>query len=78
MDGRLALYSGAAFAGVLIAGTLAIRPGFGSGDALTTGTSAAATASAGQQGDSRGFVASLISAVRGDDHKDGEHEEDDD
>ncbi|MEP7217258.1 MAG: hypothetical protein ABI782_13485, partial [Anaerolineaceae bacterium] len=68
MDGRLALYSGAAFAGVLIAGTLAIRPGFGSGDAGSSGAATAATASAGQQGDSSRFVASVTTSLRrGDD-----------
>ena len=75
MDGRLALYSGAAFAGVLIAGTLAIRPGFGSGNSGDPGISAQATASAGERSDSRSFVVSLSSTLR---RKDDDHEEDDD
>ena len=86
MDGRLALYSGAVFAGVLLAGALVIKPGVGdSSGPVTTGDPNSANTSTGQSGDNRGFVSRLTNFVRGDDddddddeYEDDEHEEDDD
>ena len=77
MDGRLALYSGAVFAGVLLAGALVIKPGVGdSSGAVTTGDPNSANTSTGQSGDNRGFVSRLTSFVRGDDDDDDEYEDD--
>lgn len=83
MDGRLALYSGAVFAGVLLAGALAIKPGIGDNPAPTTidGSNSASTESGtAQGGDSRGFVSRLTSFVRDDDddeYEDRDHDEED-
>lgn len=91
MDGRLALYSGAVFAGVLVAGALVFKPGFGDGGNATNAEAlgaagAAATADSGQQGDPRSFASRLSSLFRGggEDEHDGDryehhddHEDDD-
>ncbi|MBA4180337.1 MAG: hypothetical protein C0506_07100 [Anaerolinea sp.] len=87
MDGRLALYSGAVFAGVLLAGALVIKPGSGdaasgASGALVEANSTSTSSGTGQGGDSRGFVSRLTSFVRGDDdddeYEDGEQARGDD
>lgn len=88
MDGRLALYSGAVFAGVLAAGALVFKPGFGDGGNATNAEAAgsvntSAPADSGQQGNPSSFASHLSNFVRGDDdeheheHEDDDHEDDD-
>ena len=88
MDGRLALYSGIAFAGVLAAGAFVFRPGFNDGGNATNAEAAgsstinsnaagsSAPADSGQRGDSRSFASRLTSIFTGhDEHDEHEHEE---
>ncbi len=91
MDGRLALYSGAVFAGMLIAGTLIIRPGFGDGGS-TTGVEASSAALATESAVNAARPADSVAVTaapavsRGshdgrsvdDDHEGGDHDEEDD
>ena len=88
MDGRLALYSGAVFAGVLIAGTLITRPGFGEGGGETTVEATASPAavatqpaanSARQADGAAVFAAPTVSRASHDNHDDhDDHDEEDD
>lgn len=86
MDGRLALYSGAVFAGVLLAGALVIKPGLGDEGAAGADDASLPTQGSGQSGNSDGFVSRLTSVFRDDDddeyedeeHERYEHDDDDD
>lgn len=87
MDGRLALYSGAVFAGVLLAGALVIKPGLTDGGSGNTVDASSTASASGQSGDSRGFVSRLTGVFRDDDdddeyedeeHERYEHDDDDD
>ena len=86
MDGRLALYSGGVFAGVLIAGTLITRPGFGANGVETTVEAAASPAAVAtqpavnpaRQADSAAvFAAPTVSRASHDNHDDHDEEDDD-
>lgn len=75
MDRKLALYSGAVFAGVLLAGALVVKPGFSGPQSGADPNTAETAGNSGQTADSSGFVARLTRFVHADDDEDREHEE---